>query len=138
MPRTDGVLRVTLVANPCDWLFRYHEMAWAEGTVDGFGHLCRAVPFPEFVEDYLAHCPGEIGRMFRRYEADSVIRCEDLPEAFVDLALAVGPDRDVDVDSECQIDLPKLPMLPHSMWDAVQRARVIKVEGWAFEEYDYW
>jgi hypothetical protein len=40
------------------------------------------------VDAYLERASGEIGRMFFGYKADSYIRAEDFPEAFIELALS--------------------------------------------------
>jgi len=46
-----------------------------------------------FVWQYLEEMPGEVGRMMLAYEADSIMRIEDMPWAFLELASAIGIDQ---------------------------------------------
>ena len=46
--------------------------------------------FKDFVEDYLDHCPGAVGRVFAQYRADSCLRLEDMPWALIDLLKSFG------------------------------------------------
>ena len=91
--------------------------------------------FDGIVRQYLARCPGWIGRMFDAYGGDVVIRVEDLPWAFVEFLDSVGVEKRArerclligrpNVSSE----LPKMsPLL---------RDRIIEAEWPMVEKYDY-
>ena len=45
-----------------------------------------------FVWQYLEEMPGEVGKTMLAFEADSVMRIEDMPWAFLELAAAIGID----------------------------------------------
>ena len=86
---SDGVAyRVTMVRHPCHWLQAYyttiHRCYLDVPCVDIF-HKLPADGFDNFVRGYLRTCPGAVGRMFDAYGADTLLRLEDQPRAFIEL-----------------------------------------------------
>lgn len=125
------VMRVSTVRHPCSWLashwaaeFRFlHDTPFAYTTFDGF------------VRDYLLRVPGSIGFLFNRYKADSVIRLENLPWAFVELAEMLGVPKSL---REKVVGIEKWNVssdLP--TWDPGLRRLVIEAERELCERYDY-
>lgn len=84
---------ISLVREPCEWLASY----WATikgglvgvREVDVFSPFCREKSFDEFIRGYLHTIPGQVGKMFNSYHADSYMRTCDLPWAFVEVLQAM-------------------------------------------------
>lgn len=80
--------RVITVRNPCDWLVSY----WSElypgkmglAEVDVLAELPGQF-FDEFIQAYLKQCPGQVGRIFSSYNADTCLRLEDFPISWMEL-----------------------------------------------------
>lgn len=80
--------RVTLVRHPCDWLASYFE-AIRQKMLDvdclvSWGQLDHT-SFDGFIRSYLNEMPGAVGRLYAIYKADSYLRIEDMPWAFIEL-----------------------------------------------------
>lgn len=83
-------IRVSLVRNPWQWLRSFHSHDVACNHVGKLGTIDKKLPFDRYVQFYLNHYAGAIGRLLLGYKADSFIKCEDLPDAFVELARSLG------------------------------------------------
>ena len=132
------LFRVSLVRNPTDWL-RSCYTALANGelrseSVSAFGLLPRD-SFSEFVQKYLYLMPGGIGNLFKCYKADSYLRIEDMPWAFLELLEGLGVPKAL--RDRCK-ELPKQNVSQYSpRWELQLRARVIQAERELCETYDY-
>ncbi len=90
-----GTQRVAVVRHPVDWLENIFELLttphhdFYSVMVPELAGLRRGSVF-EFVQDYIAKCPGAVGRFFFRSEYDSAIRYEDLPAALYLTLEAMG------------------------------------------------
>jgi len=129
--------KVSLVRHPCDWL----ASKWAsrfECSDNGFpleipkGHgFC----FDTFIERYLESVPGAVGQMYNKYEADIVLRVEDLPWALVELL------RTFDVGLPYQTMCAKLHRVNASSliprWDNRLREQVREAEREVMDVYEY-
>ena len=132
------VFRVSLVRNPCDWL-RSCYAALLNGdiypdSVSAFGSIPRG-SFFEFVNSYLNIMPGGIGHLFRCYKADSYLRIEDMPWAFIELLESLQVPKVL--RDKCR-ELPAANVSLHlPRWNPHQRAAVVQVESELCETYDY-
>ncbi len=84
-----AVLALSTVRHPVNWLSSYYNVLdgglIGVSAVDRFAPLVRrSRSLGEFVDLYLSSCPGTVGEMFWSYNADSVLRIEDLPWAAVE------------------------------------------------------
>lgn len=67
-------------------------MGWSSVHLGKFARLDTKAGLEAFVWEYLHDIPGEAGRMMLSFGADSIIRIEDMPGAFIELATALGID----------------------------------------------
>lgn len=140
--KVKDTLNVTIVRNPVDWLVSYylkleggHIGVW---DVDRFVPLARASSNLEaFLLAYLSEAPGSVGSMFGVYNADTVLRVEDLPWAAQSLLEAAGGRR-----SRVR---QALQMPPQNIYGGVVpivdrkvRVAIMKAEKKFCEAYDYW
>jgi hypothetical protein len=146
-PKHDGkLLRVTLVRHPCAWLEKYYRRGLSfKGKIpqsipghDLFRQLDRDLSWDEFLRRYLNYCPGVIGKFFAQYQADSVIRYEDLPAGFFDLMRSLGVDCDRYWPSSVYLATPtrKAGRLP-IRWHPVYRSDLLESEKQFCSLYDY-
>lgn len=96
--KRNGCLRVSLVRHPWDWLKWY----WLEGQKINNPYLREFQPltinqrdntpcmFTQFIANYLNNAPGAISRLVLSYGADTYIRIEDCPAAFLEFARSLG------------------------------------------------
>lgn len=134
-----GKLKVTIVRHPFNWLGSCY-ISLCSGMLNSDNIILQndlnyRDSFRVFLLDYLDTCPGSVGKFFDFYKADSMIRIEDLPEAFVELAATLG------VDKIWQDTVRDLPELNASHWlpsctNLIQD--IIKAEKELCETYDYW
>ena len=127
-------LRVSLVRHPCDWL-EHCYLLLKSGAIDkklvwGFGDS-PLYSFEVFVEDYLHRIPSEVGLIYQRYRADSVIRIEDMPLAFYELLDALGLPR----SSMCSV--PSIRKPERQIWNSRLRRKACQTEKDVLECYDY-
>jgi len=101
VPFPDGksdLLRVSLVRHPVEWLIAAYN---CEPRCNGIGPFLRRdgaygqEVFEEYLRRYLRERPGSVGEMMLRYKADSYMRTEDMPDAFVELARSVGMPKEL-------------------------------------------
>ena len=96
---SDGnIFKLSLIRHPYNWLVSYFK-AIAPGmtgvpvvdklsfSVDGW---YTEGDFPSFVSLYLNECPGQVGRIFESYGADSYLRIEDMPWAATEFFASLG------------------------------------------------
>jgi len=129
-------LRVSLVRHPCSWLgecwlsLRKNEV---ESNHTGYFSMLPKDTFHQFVQGYLAKDPGSISRLYNRYEADTCIRVEDLPWAFLELAESLGVPEVMLSKARRLVPPVQAVQLP----DHLHR-QVIDAEREVVESYDYW
>ena len=137
--------RVSLVQHPCQWLVNVYsyikngETTWA--LKDMPLYWLNTFSLESFVLDYLKQSPGCIGDMFDRYKADSCIRVEDLPWAFVDLVESL----DIQLTRDQLSSITSRPIVPcvdktgvgYSSMTRELHHRVIDAERGFVERYDY-
>ncbi len=84
-------LRLCLVCHPYDFLLDFYLYSLRRENGGGrLGQLrngCES--FREFVERYLFEIPGEVGELFFNHHADSYMRIDDCPKAFVELMQSI-------------------------------------------------
>jgi hypothetical protein len=132
-PRAEGdSLRVSLVCHPCVWL----QWSWSWGDEKQSGcvldELDRKGSMEEFVWGYLVLAKGAIGKMMFSHDADSYIRTEDLPDAFVELMKSVG----------MPCDKGRLPPSPKktyvlNRWNPRLKSLVMDAEKELVSHFDY-
>lgn len=137
-PPGPGPLRLSLVRSPDTWLAAYFVLPYARPVgvpeVDWFAGLPRD-SFEAFVWGFLDAPPGRVGAMLSAYHADSVLRAEDLPGAFVEAMEALGRED----ARECVNLRPTfrpaadLPEYPPGL-----RRRVLDAESEMCERFHYW
>ena len=136
-----SILRVSLVRHPADWLRSYwssiHPGVIGVSAVDSFRHLGREGGFDRFVRECLQFAPGQVGLMVERYNADTVLRLEDMPWALIELLESLGVP-----ESKSRRCLSLGPQNTSSSgllpaWSAVLRRRVMAAEEELAERFDY-
>ncbi len=91
----NGKFRVSLIRNPVSWLESIHaarRIGWDSVFLGKFRTLNVEANLEEYVWQYLQEIPGAIGELMLGYEADSILRIEDMPWGFLEFAAAVGID----------------------------------------------
>lgn len=84
-------LKVSLIQNPCTWIVEcYDRLRFDNGDAQLLTVLNSAQTLDSFVSEYVRRTAGALGRIASRYEADTVLRIEDMPWAFVELADSLG------------------------------------------------
>ncbi len=84
-------LKVSLIRNPCTWIVEcYDQLRSNDGDAQLLTVLNDAQPIDSFVCEYVRRTAGALGRIASRYEADTVLRIEDMPWAFVELVDSLG------------------------------------------------
>jgi len=127
---TEG-FRVSLVRHPCSWLLSYYCSVYpgfiGVPAVDRFRYF-DAPTFEIFIQHYLREFPGEVGRMFESYRAQSYLRTEDFPWGFLELLRAVEVPQH---ERDACVKIPKQnehnrkhvrPRFPRSLWNKVMEA----------------
>lgn len=90
----DGYL-VSLVRHPYDFLISYFLSLEGGMTgvhcVDVLANYARtSANSDEFIANYLKYAPGEVGRIFDRYKASTVLKLEDFPWNTIEFFESVG------------------------------------------------
>lgn len=136
-PENSEGFRIGLVRHPVDWL----RAVWNDGhacKMTGLEKARRRLPFPAFLQEYLTAAPGIVGRTYRCYEADSVIRVEDCPAALHEFLRSLGAPWAFLVGRHHFIG----PLCVYSFGNAdlplALRREVCEAERWVLEQYDYW
>ena len=134
-----SVLRVSLVRNPCDWLASCYSIITENGRdVDHlvpFAQL-NSSTFDDFVYDYLYHFPGFVTKLFLSYKADTYMRIEDMPEAFIELMQSIGVS---DTIANMALSLKKQNVSKTIVqWDDRLRERVRVLDRKIFDSFEYY
>ena len=131
---------VSMVRHPCDWLLSYwHSLKGGVigvKSVDMFAKCCWDSTFDLFIRRYVAMMPGEVGRMFFSYQADSYLKTEDLPWAFDELLGMVGVSEALRTKARTlgpQNTTNKI----RACWHPSLRQRVLDAEREMIEHFDY-
>ena len=134
--------RVTLVRHPCDWLAScYAAIRNRDANMDQLGTLATLDVrhgFEPFIRGYLRGMEGWITKLYNDYtlEANSVLRIEDMPWAFVELMEALGVP---DVMKRRCIGLAKQNVSESvPRWDERLRKEVIDAEQEVVESFEYY
>lgn len=134
--RNGSVYRVSLVRHPATWLaacFRIIKEETTNGHLTNFRTL-NDYCFEAFIHSYLKEMPGAVGRLFDAYKADSYMRYEDLPWAFIELMRSFEiPEQFMRFSS--RLGRPMSHGLPTiEPW---MRKSVMNAERGVVEAYDY-
>ena len=139
-PRGDNgrVLRVSMVRHPCTWLASCYSTIIRDGLqtnhVGKFAGL-DLTSFDAFLQSYLRTIPGSVGELYNGYMADSCMRIEDVPDAFLELADSLEVPRSL--SNLCRKlgrqDTTENP----PAWDRRLWRRVLEAERDVTEAYDY-
>lgn len=128
-------LRVSLVRNPCDWLTMcFLEMRRGSVECNHMGPFAsfRRESLWSFAFDYLNKDPGAVGRLFKRYHADTCLRVEDMPWAFTELMESLCVPRQL----YNKVSGLKRPVVPVNI-DPELRAQICRAEEETMDAYDY-
>lgn len=137
-PKDRTSFKVSLARNPCDWLASYYTAIHRGCTnvtcVDRFMKM-RDDSYESFVLSYLTMMPGAIGEMLTEYNADSYLRIEDMPWAFVELLESLGVPRHL--RQRCynlgkQNVSKRVPRMPSRL-----RRRILESESRMVEDFGY-
>jgi hypothetical protein len=127
-------LRVTLVRNPLKWMehcFDYCQ-AVSQDEFEPFS-LLPLHSFDAFIRAAVNNFPGSVTRLFDRYQADSVLRVEDLPWALEALLISCGADNSEQVREVA----PLIHTGTSNQIDEKLRNRFMESEWDTYERYDY-
>jgi len=128
-------LKVSLVRHPLDWL-AHQYLERRQGScppVEPFDDF-RVSHFDNFVEDYLEQSPGGVGDLYARYNADTVMRIEDMPGAFYEFMTSLGLTTNL---RRHGLRAPRL-LGPLPEWNPRLREKVARAEAETLERYDYY
>lgn len=132
-------LRLSLVREPSDWLIRFRRRCFDSGSLPIDPIFVEFVDLDfqsdeRFIDSYLKHCPGSVGRVYSRYDSDIVNRVEDLPWSFVELGESLG----VTPESFCRtLQLPRTDWRPLPDVPKWIRREVRWAEDYVVERYEY-
>ncbi len=140
--RRPDTFRITLVRHPCDWLAScYSVIQRNEVDVDQLDNFRKFNhnSFDDFVLYYLRSNPGAIGRLYSIYteEADSCIRIEDMPWAFLELMETMEVPESLYSRTKTLTRQNASPVRSLPIWDRMLRRRVAEVEKETIDTYDY-
>lgn len=90
---------ISTVRHPYEFLCSYYLALKGGATgvdcVDVFmDHARTSLDVDEFISKYLRYCPGEVGIIFDRYRANSVLRLEDFPWNVIEFFESIGVQHD--------------------------------------------
>jgi len=134
----NGTFRVSLIRHPARWLESVHAartVGWQNVFLGKFGSLGIDQGLEAFVWQYLQEIPGEIGKLMLGFEADSILRIEDMPAAFIEFATGIGIDPGFFLNIEKMGRTNANPLVV-PMSD-VLTGRVVEAEKEMCNEYEY-
>jgi len=134
-------LRITMVRHPVSWLNSYWTNIFpgkvSAKEVDIFADL-PGLTFDEFIRSYLKEIPGEVGRMFTSYKADSYLRVEDLPGCWFEFAKTLRiPEVFVQKCLETPVVNASSIKKPKPKWNRSLRRAVLRAEKDMLEHFEY-
>ncbi len=134
--RSGDAIRLSCVRHPCDWLVAYYRNVHPNsvGLPEADQFRWQAESFDDFVRQYLANAPGAVGKMMTSYEADSYLRFEDLPLAFVEMLESLGVPRSL--ASKCFQQAP-VAAEPFE-WNPQLRNAVMRAEAEFLDHFQYY
>ncbi len=140
-PRGD-VLRVSVVRHPADWLRSYYTTIQGGhvgvGCVDKFMNLAkRSDCLNDFLVSYLAELPGAVGWMFDAYNADTILKIEDLPWAMQGVLEGAGVKRS-QAHKAIEISPQNVSRGVMPIMSPILRRDVVAAEADFCSEYEYW
>jgi len=131
----DPKLRVSLVKHPKKWLEACFD-AITIGAVEDFAPFTELPihSFDSFVRCYIKECPGSITTLFSKYEADTIMRVEDLPWGLVELleSFEIGEKRAHEITK-----IPRSSHSPGHKIDSNLHDRLLDADFSYCERYDY-
>lgn len=141
-------IRLSLVRHPCDWLrsvfdtFQAVRQGVLQENAGLYGLRCYGFDglsednFDEFVVQYLERRSGGIGRIFDSYQADTRMRLEDMPWAFIELLESLGVEKK---SLDRVYNLPPQARAPsRSEWQPDLKQQVLKSEAEFCQNLDYY
>lgn len=126
-------LKVSLIRNPCSWILDCYGRLRCDNNGDTklLMGLDANQPIDFFIGEYIRKTPGALGRIASRYEADTVMRIEDMPWAFIELIDSLDVPRSMQ-DRVIGLGRPSHLAMPS------QRARMVaNMERELMERYEY-
>ena len=139
-----GIFKLSLIRHPYDWLVSYFK-AIAPGmtgipVIDKLKFPSEEwyteYDFASFVNLYLSECPGQVGRIFESYGADSYLRIEDMPWAATEFfaSLGIPPHK----RNRCRMISPVNTSKGHIPKNPTLYRLVMEAEKEMCERYDYY
>lgn len=132
-------LAVSLVRHPCEWLRSYYDAIFpGKIGVDAVDQLAdlTATTFEQFVDRYLKHVPGQVGKIFQAYPADVFMKIEDQPWALIELLISYGvPPRQY---HSLRSLTPQNGTKHPSQWPPGLFEEVAQAEDYAINHWEYW
>lgn len=129
-------LRVSLVTNPFDWLYRAYLSFEEYSSVVGMHDVDRK-SFSRFVGSFLSKRGFSLSDVFDRYKADIVLRLEDMPWALIELLEAVGTETRLLNQVNTLSGLKKYPVVSTDCRSERVWRQVREKEWDLFDRYDY-
>lgn len=133
-----GAFKVSLVRHPYYWLVSYYHaiLPGVTGILEVDKLHCDVVNFREFINHYLQTCPGQVGRIFASYGADSCLRLEDMPWAACELFASL--DIPSHLRNQCKYIDPVNVSKKHIVRDLTVYHSIMEAEKEMAESYDYY
>ena len=91
--KKDCNIKISLVRHPCNWITSCYSAVVNKDPCYLFlgPFTCLdTTSLNSFVRDYLNKFPGYISILFSKYKADTYMRLEDMPWAFIEFAESLG------------------------------------------------
>lgn len=134
-------IRISMVRHPVSWLHSYWTNIYpgkvSAKEVDIFADL-PGLTFDEFIRAYLKEIPGEVGRMFTSYRADSYLRVEDLPNCWWEFAVTLRiPEVFLDKCKNTPVMNATNTKKPKPKWNRSLRRAVIRTEKEMLDHFGY-
>ncbi len=121
--------RVSLVRHPCDYL----ASRWTDASLGGRSSYGS---FDSYIRRYLSGRCEAVSHVYARYKADSCMRIEDMPWAFMEFL------QSIDVPPSLYRRCEKLGKQNVSgslpQWDRKLRQRIVEMEKEVCEAYEYY
>lgn len=132
-----NAFKLSLVRHPYEWLVSYYKAIHPGNTgiveIDRLRTSCKN--FEEFIGNYLRECPGQVGRIFSAYNADSYLRIEDMPWAASEFFASIGIPPSL--RNKCRFIDPVNVSKGHIHRDLTVYSQVMLAEKETCERYEY-
>ena len=132
-------LKVSLVRHPYRWLTSYYKAIFPGVIgiyeVDQLRLGVTKLGFERFALDYLEKRPGQIGRIFHSYQADSYLRIEDTPWNAIELFTSAGISKNL--SNACRDLAPQNLSKEHTPKYPHLYTLIMEAEKDLVERYEY-